>query len=579
MCFMAVLGIALTTYIALSANAMRMSDRSYFTQVSSHLAEMGLERSLRSFGFNDFGGWTISGTTAKQTISVTTSHYASSGITAAINLRVDHYNATVWNSTTAYTTSSMVWYRGVWFQCISGHTNQVPPNTTYWKSAASPWKANVNYNATGTDIVISGGSAYRCTASNSNQAPPNSSYWSSAYSIAPWDSATSYAIDDVVLSGGTRYRCIAAHSNQAPPNATYWIGPPVIYSEGTVDLADRGTAAIKTQLRAAVAPMAMFPNLLGATGSTGTITFASTHTGTISSYNSPLDSSHSTAGASAIIAASGNVNVGNTNIAGYVASGGTVTQNSAKVGNVSPATSWDSSRVSTSAFVPQFTESVPTGGTQIWPTPANGSGGTSWSQTIGNSSAGAATTTYWISGDFYLGASQTLNVIGPVKLRVTGQIYIYNGSAGGQIIISGNGSLELHCATGSPGFYIAGQGIDNQTKDPKKCVIYYSGSGGSGFYDSTSGYNLTLNYSNSYEFYGVIYAPNCDLVMGPIPTNFNGAIAARSIRFLLPNTSLNLRYDTSLRTAALPGTDASSYPFTITEWRELTSPSERVALP
>ena len=37
-----------------------------------------------------------------------------------------------WNSATAYTVGSLVSRSGVNYYCIAAHTNQVPPNATYW---------------------------------------------------------------------------------------------------------------------------------------------------------------------------------------------------------------------------------------------------------------------------------------------------------------------------------------------------------------------------------------------------------------------------------------------------------------
>lgn len=43
---------------------------------------------------------------------------------------------TVWSGATAYTTSDGVTYNGRHYNCISNHTNHVPPNATYWEQAS-----------------------------------------------------------------------------------------------------------------------------------------------------------------------------------------------------------------------------------------------------------------------------------------------------------------------------------------------------------------------------------------------------------------------------------------------------------
>ena len=91
---------------------------------------------------------------------------------------------------------------------------------------------------------------------------------------------TSYSVDDVVFSGGTPYRCIQAHTNHLPPNTAYWLSATVIYSEGVATLPDSSNTAIRTQLRATLAPAARFPN------AAGSVTTRLASAGTVDSYNS-----------------------------------------------------------------------------------------------------------------------------------------------------------------------------------------------------------------------------------------------------------------------------------------------------
>ncbi|MDI1248617.1 MAG: hypothetical protein PSV13_07005 [Lacunisphaera sp.] len=286
LCCVAVLGIALASFLAVSSQSMKLSNRGYAKDVSRQLAEMGLERALRGFSFDVFsGGWTPSGNTAKRTLSISSSNYGTSGITATVNIRVDNYRTTNkavgWSAFTNYAVNDYVWYQGVWYLCISAPpAKQNPSNTTYWTAAPAPWTASANYRI--GNIAISGGNAYRCTADNFNKLPPNGSYWTS-YAASTWSSATTYSVNDVAFAGGTAYRCIAASTNNSPPNTTYWLSSPVIYSEGVATLPDSSSAPIKTQLRAYIAPAALFPNAIAATT---LVTLSST--GTVDSYNSPL---------------------------------------------------------------------------------------------------------------------------------------------------------------------------------------------------------------------------------------------------------------------------------------------------
>jgi len=97
-----VLGIAVASFLSVSSLAVKLSNRTYAKAVSKQLAEMGLERALRSFTSNTFGSWTLpDATTATRTISISSSHYGNSGITAAVNIKVYHYRdttkAVVWS--------------------------------------------------------------------------------------------------------------------------------------------------------------------------------------------------------------------------------------------------------------------------------------------------------------------------------------------------------------------------------------------------------------------------------------------------------------------------------------------------
>lgn len=41
-------------------------------------------------------------------------------------------NIRTWSATTAYVIGNRVYLNGVIYNCILGHTNQTPPNATYW---------------------------------------------------------------------------------------------------------------------------------------------------------------------------------------------------------------------------------------------------------------------------------------------------------------------------------------------------------------------------------------------------------------------------------------------------------------
>jgi hypothetical protein len=597
LCCVAVLAIALASYLAVSNEAMKLSNRTYARNVSRQLAEMGFERALRSYTFNTWGSWTpdtTPPTTTRRTFTIASSNYGSSGITTAINLRVDHYNAVPWSAVANYTTNSMVWYRGNWFQCISANLNQIPPNATYWTSAPARWGPNPNYNV--GDIALIGGNRYVCTVAHINQSPPNASYWSASASAAAWSALTAYALNSVALSGGTPYRCISAHTNHAPPNATYWVSAPVIYSEGVATLNDRGSTTIKTQLRASLAPAPLFPNAAAAT----TLTNLSAG-GTVDSYNSVLGAYNSTSapysvanpniGSSAVLAggytAGTAVAITTTRVNGYAAvpSSGASPYNplltnsgtgilTSTAAPAIPAPRMDLTRVSRSPFLPQFDIQNVTA-TNFLSVPS----GTTTIPNVGTDTISADGRYYYYTNtDLSLSTGDTLNINGPVVIDIrpsaTTKLIIQQT---GQIVIANNAtaSLELHF-----GFqmFIYSQnalgGIQNLTLDPKRCILI-----GTSTYNFPGRHYLASDTSiflpNNLTFYGVIYMPFAYVHVwnSGSTQQIYGAISAANIYF---NHAVALHYDTSLRTAVFGGVDA---PYMITDWRELTDTTERIVLP
>lgn len=59
-----------------------------------------------------------------------------------------------WNSGTTYVVNDVVSNAGRWYRCILGHTNQVPPNVTYWVAYEGERQLGSNYYA--YNIIIDG---------------------------------------------------------------------------------------------------------------------------------------------------------------------------------------------------------------------------------------------------------------------------------------------------------------------------------------------------------------------------------------------------------------------------------------
>ena len=593
MCLLAVLGIALASYLAVSNQSMRLSNRGYAVDVSRHLAEMGLERALGSYSANTFSGWTRSGNQATLTFPITSSHYGTTGIGGTVYLRVDNYRDTTkaipWSVLTTYAVNDYVWHQGVWYICKSAPpANQDPSNTTYWTAAPAPWSPIANYRP--GNIAILGGNAYRCILAHINTTPPDATYWTS-YAATTWSAGPTYNVDDVVFSGGVAYRCVTTHLNHAPPDTTYWLSAPVIYAEGVAVLPDDAGTIIKTQLRALVAPAALFPN---AAGSTTYTRLASS--GTVDSYNSVLGTyaaQVATPTNYSAVLAGGNtagtaVTVTTATVRGYVAAPGASTSPyaprwtyGAATVTGSAATGIDLTRVSRSPYVPQFDVQSVTGGSDI-----NGTGYLSDGPTALGTAGASAPSIYNIWGTYDNGtstlrsglylddAADILTIDGPVILNVTGTLRTNNG----RIVISSTGSLEIYF-TGA--LYVGnstagGGGIVNQSPsganpDPKKVLLVGT---------TLSNIANTNYYWSTLDFHGLIYMPNAYVHMRNSGATYAstaryGAISAENIYF---NHVATLHYDTALRTAGAIGTFIDA-PYIITEWRELTDPAEKITLP
>jgi hypothetical protein len=619
LCCVAVIGIGLAGYLAVSNQSMKLSNRSYAVSASKQLAEMGLELALNSFNTNSYSGWTISGTTATRTINFSNTKFGNSGFTTSINIRIDNYGArtqdAIWNDSTNYRMDQFVlrsggWYRafaanknsdptlglswsvasgsataawntgaynvndvvnrgGVWYRCIQAHTNQGPPNATYWSTApllSVAWSSGA-YNL--NDIVYHLGAWYRCTLAHATgQKPPNATYWASADSTS-WSAATPYAVNDYISYGGIWYKCIQAHTNITPNNNAYWTAQiaPVIYAEGVVVMPDLAVSTIKTQLRAGLdgAPGISAPLFYNAAAATNTLTFNAG--GTVDSYDSVSDPTAASPGFSAVLAggntSSTAVTVTSATVKGYIAAP-FVTANPYSVG---PTASLRNSDGSVTSPHPMATNvdltrisSSPFIPQYTIPTPNSGTA----TALPASGALGTATDTTWrtyTSGALNITDSRTYTVNGPVRIIVTGNYYQNLSGGSATVIIANNSTAKLEMYI-SGDIAIYGGGFDNLTRLPKNLAIFASTSATAPDINTTTAFHGVIHFSHSSSRFNVL--GNRTLF---------GALSGANLRF---TGSPVLHYDTNLRYTSFAGVFA---PYVIKEWRELTNPSERVTLP
>ena len=240
---MAVLGIALASYIALCSRAMKLSNRSYQDALSRQLAEFGLEEGLRAFNeadWNDWanapagitaGSWSLNSATKRATRTITfDSSKIGQGNTATVKVRVDNYDAsilgtTTWNSSRTYGANELVEYNGEWYRSTKGGNISGTPspmgNKGNWAPEPFPWAwhSNENYQQN-VDVVCEDGNWYRCASTHittASSTPPTASdpKWTQ---IPPPElgmvSGTLYTTDQYVYSAEdqTWYRCLISHT-------------------------------------------------------------------------------------------------------------------------------------------------------------------------------------------------------------------------------------------------------------------------------------------------------------------------------------------------------------------------------
>jgi len=173
--------------------------------------------------------------------------------------------------------------------------------------------------------------------------------------------------------------------------------------------------------------------------------------------------------------------------------------------------------------VPQWLESLPTSGT------------------IQNDSTVTNSAKY---SSINLKNSNTLLIDGDVILYVTGELILDNSA---EVQIDNDASLILYLGGNLEGK--KSSTVNNLTEDPKKLQIYCL--------DSCE----KMVFKNSSDFYGVIYAPNAEVIMNN-SADLYGAVVAKD--FELRNSG-TFNYDASLRDASV---NDEAVHFVVTNWQE-----------
>lgn len=140
--------------------------------------------------------------------------------------------------------------------------------------------------------------------------------------------------------------------------------------------------------------------------------------------------------------------------------------------------------------------------------------------------------------------NKTLLIDGDITLYVTGEIILGNSA---EVQIDNDASLILYLGGDFEGKNSST--INNLTQDTKKLQIYCL--------DSCE----NMQFKNGSDFYGVIYAPNADVIMKN-SANLYGSIVAKNFE---QKNSSTFNYDASLRDASV---NDEVVRFVVTNWHE-----------
>jgi hypothetical protein len=396
----------------------------------------------------------------------------------------------------------------------------------------------------------------------SGSGPNGTTAWST--SGADRSASLTYNLAD----GGTSGTVAVTVANYASTGPTW----PTITATATVTLPS--SQSFTKSVQATTGPAPLFSNAIASADSY--VSFAAG--GTVDSWNSDPDNNSTTAAAAYSFTAGNATNynavvAGKTNgtygvilsqatVRGYVSTFGLPisysTSGSPPAKVIGPTTlasvNVDSTRLGKSAFVPitdVFSVTLPS------ITGANYGGllGTVLDLVNGLLSQPLTVDTFK-TGDFTINGGlldlfhPNVTVSRPIKIIVDGNFTIENV---GRLTITATGGLQLF-VTGD--VTIGGNGILNQTNDPKKLAIFCTNT-------STSD---ALQYTTSQDFCGVIFCEHKPIDIRQNAT-FSGALLSRQyVRFSTSATSPVFHYDTSLRQAAFSGVTT---PYVIKQVTEL----------
>jgi len=213
LCFATVLAIALGSYMTLCYRTLEMSTRTLQSTQTVELAEAGMEEALWALNKNDWSSWTITGTTAKKTL---TGFNFDNQVTGRVSLTVTSFDGSAGTRTLT----------------VSGTTER-PNGATQTRtltatSAPAPLFVNALAATTSTVVFSSGGSVDSYNSSLGNYASQTPTFSAIIASDAtPSGSATVQLVNAQVkgyvaslFSAGPSYSTSATLKGPTTPGTT-----------------------------------------------------------------------------------------------------------------------------------------------------------------------------------------------------------------------------------------------------------------------------------------------------------------------------------------------------------------------
>jgi len=220
--------------------------------------------------------------------------------------------------------------------------------------------------------------------------------------------------------------------------------------------------------------------------------------------------------------------------------------------------SLDSTRVSKSAFVPNFLVTAPTGAGQPGPPVLDGN-------TVTLDNTGGVAPKIWDSSSTNLTISgKTVTISGSVIIRVPGNLSL---QAAGKIIINPGAQLEIF--VGQDINISPGSGFQNLTLEPKRLALY----------STNPSKTRVFDFNSSMDFCGVIYSAAADTGVfhstpatigfnsNPTPVVYGAIFANDDVRFNA-SASPQLHYDLALQYLPKGWFKGVTTPFMITQVTE-----------